>query len=187
MKPLPRWLKFLMLGVGFLLMAVFALLIGLGWYVKRQMLPSGGELPASMAAYDVRHYDLAVQVEPDTQSIEGVNTATVEVLAPLSKFEIHLDNRMEVAVVEVDGAGRPFRHRRGVVRVDLDENWNVGERHAVTIAYGGEPKVALRPPWIDGFRVVRNSDGRALDRGDRTGRRRRQLVAVQGPPVGRTR
>ncbi len=151
MKPLPRWLKFLMLGVGFLLVAVFALLVGLGWYVKKQMLDSGGELPASMAAYDVRHYDLAVEVDPETKSIEGVSTVTAEIVAPLSKFEIHLDDRMEVAEVDVDGEARPFKHRRGVVRVDLDEAWKVGERHAVTIFYGGEPKVALRPPWIDGF------------------------------------
>ncbi|MCJ7754138.1 MAG: hypothetical protein MUP13_06215, partial [Thermoanaerobaculales bacterium] len=151
MKPLPRWLKIIMLAVGFLLVAVFALLIGLGWYVKRQMLPSGGKLPASMAAYDVRHYDLAVVVDPPTKTIEGVNTVTVEVLAPVSAFEINLDDRMQVATVEVDGVERPFRHRRGVIRVELASAWNAGERHAVTIAYGGEPKVALRPPWIDGF------------------------------------
>lgn len=151
MKPLPRWLKILMLAVGFLLVAVFALLIGLGWYVKRQMLPSGGKLPASMAAYDVRHYDLAVAVDPPTKTIEGVNSVTVEVLAPVSVFEINLADRMQVATVEVDGIERPFRHRRGVIRVELDSAWNAGERHAVTIAYGGEPKVALRPPWIDGF------------------------------------
>ncbi len=151
MKPLPRWLKIVMLAVGFLLVTVFALLIGLGWYVKRQMLPSGGKLSATMAAYDVRHYDLAVAVDPPTRSIEGVNTATVEVVAPVAVFEINLDDRMEVSVVEVDGVERPFRHRRGLIRVDLDAAWNAGERHAVTIAYGGEPKVALRAPWIDGF------------------------------------
>jgi len=141
----------MMLGVGVLLVVVFALLVGLGWYVKKQMLDSGGKLPAPMAAYDVRHYDLAVQVDPDTQSIEGVNTVTVQVLEPLSAFEIHLDGRMQVATVEVDGVGRPFRHRRGVVRVRLEEKWRTGERHEIEIAYGGEPKVALRPPWIDGF------------------------------------
>ena len=151
MKTLPRWLKILMLAVGFLLVAVFVLLIGLGWYVKRQMLPSGGELPASMAAYDVRHYDLAVAVDPPTKTIAGVNTVTVAVVAPVSVFEINLDDRMQVAKVEVDGVERPFRHRRGLIRVELAPEWKAGDRHAVTIAYGGEPKVALRPPWIDGF------------------------------------
>src|SRR5210317_1961183 len=100
MKPLPRWLKFVMLAVGLLLVVVFAVLVGLGWYVKKQMLDSGGKLPASMAAYDVRHYDLAVRVDPDTRSIEGRSTATVEVVSPLSSFEINLDGRLQVSAVD---------------------------------------------------------------------------------------
>jgi aminopeptidase N len=151
MKSLPRWLKFVMLGVGFVLVAIFVVLLVLGWYVKRQILPSGGKLPATMAAYDVRHYDLAVAVDPATKSVRGVNTVTAEVVAPISVFEINLDDRMQVTSVAVDGADRPFHHRSGVIRVELEEAWSVGQRHSVAITYGGVPKVALQPPWIDGF------------------------------------
>jgi aminopeptidase N len=38
-----------------------------------------------------------------------------------------------------------------VIAVALQQPWQIGERHQVTITYGGKPKVALRPPWIDGF------------------------------------
>ena len=69
-----RWLKILGMSVAFLLVAFLALLIALGWYVKRQMVEEGGRLPASMAAYDVRHYDLAVRVDPVEQRIEGETT-----------------------------------------------------------------------------------------------------------------
>jgi aminopeptidase N len=151
MKPLPRWLKFVMLGVGFVLVALFVVLLVLGWYVKRQFLPSGGKLPATMAAYDVRHYDLAVAVDPATKSVRGANTVTAEVVAPTAVFEINLDDRMQVTSVAVDGAERPFHHRNGVIRVELEAPWSAGQRHSVTIAYGGVPKIALQPPWIDGF------------------------------------
>lgn len=151
MQPLPRWLKIVMLGVGLVLVAVFAVLLGVGWYVKNQFLPSGGELPATMAAYDVRHYDLDVVVGPATKSVRGINTVTVGVVAPVSVFEIHLDDRMQVTSVAVDGMDRPYRHDNGVIRVEPEESWTVGQRHSVAIAYGGAPKVALRPPWIDGF------------------------------------
>jgi aminopeptidase N len=150
-KGLPRWLKITSIVVAVLLVAVLALLIGLGWYVKRQMLQSGGKLPASMAAYDVRHYDLAVRVDPVERRIDGRNTVTVAVLEPIHRFEIHLDNRLEVSSVTSDGEACAFRHVDGVVAVELREAWQVGERHDVAITYGGEPKVALRPPWIDGF------------------------------------
>ena len=150
-KIFPRWLKILSLAVAILLVSFLALLISLGWYVKRQMLESGGMLPASMAAYDVRHYDLDVRVEPADQRIEGTTTVTVEVLEPIEIFDINLDNRLEVVSVKSAGVSCVFRHADGVIAVELRERWLAGERHEVTIIYGGEPKVALRPPWINGF------------------------------------
>jgi len=148
---IPRWLKISCLVVVGLMVGILALLIGLGWYVKHQMLDSGGVLPASMGAYDVRHYDLEIRVDPAERRIEGCNTVTVEVLQTLTEFEIHLDKRLEVESVTTDGVACDFRHRRGVIRATLPGTWEVGERHTVEIVYGGAPKVALRPPWIDGF------------------------------------
>ncbi len=146
-----RWLKILSMSVAFLLVAFLALLIGLGWYVKRQMVEEGGRLRASMAAYDVHHYDLAVRVDPVEQRIEGETTVSVIALETIDAFEINLDDRLEVASVTSDAAACSFRHADGLIAVKLPELWSAGERHEVTIAYGGQPKVALRPPWIDGF------------------------------------
>ncbi len=146
-----RWLKILTISAAILIVAVLALLVGLGWYVKRQMLESGGRLPASMAAYDVRHYDLSVKVEPADKRIEGRSTVTVETLASIEAFEINLDGRLEVTSALADGAACGFDHEDGSITVELPETWKSGERHEVTIDYSGHPKVALRPPWIDGF------------------------------------
>ena len=150
-KVLPRWLKILSVTIASALVSLLAFLIGLGWFVKRQMLESGGALPASMAAYDVRHYDLAVRVDPMEQSIDGQSTVTVIAREPVEVFEINLDSRLEVMSVKSAGVSCTFRHTGGVIAVEPREHWAVGERHEVTIAYGGKPKVALRPPWIDGF------------------------------------
>ncbi len=150
-KGFPRWIKILGFAVAILLVAILALLIGLGWYVKRQMLSSGGRLPASMAAYDVRHYDLAVHVNPEERRIDGSATVTVEVLEEIDVFEINLDDRLTVESVTLNDHSCPFRHHKGVIAVEVPESWAVGDRRVVTITYGGRPKVALRPPWIDGF------------------------------------
>jgi len=150
-RRIPRWLKIIGIVLAMLLVAILAFLIGVGWYVKNQMLDSGGTLPASKAAYDIRHYDLAVQVFPDERRIRGSNTITVETVDEIGSFEINLENRLEVESVTVDGAVSPHRHGDGVITVELPVRWTAGERHEVAIAYGGEPKVALRPPWIDGF------------------------------------
>jgi aminopeptidase N len=150
-RRLPRWLAIALLVLALIVMGVFATVIGVGWYVKSQMLASGGRLASAMAAYDVRHYELAVNVDPAARRLEGRNIVTVDAAARVDDFEIHLDDRLEVVAVAVDGVPRPFRHRRGVIRTELESPWARGERHRVRIDYAGEPKVALRPPWIDGF------------------------------------
>jgi len=150
-RSVTRWLKIFGTVLAVLVVAILALLIGVGWYVKNQMLDSGGKLATSKAAYDIRHYDLAVRVFPDERRIRGSNTITVDTVAGLGLFEINLDSHLEVESVMVDGAVSEHRHIDGVVTVTLPARWAPGERHDVTIAYGGKPKVALRPPWIDGF------------------------------------
>jgi len=151
MARLPFWLKAVLLTIPAVLLIVFFVLIAVGWYVRNQMLDSGGELRPLMAAYDVRHYGLDVAVNPDERSIRGVNRVTVEAIEPLNLFEIHLDGRLEVASVEVDGEPSGFEHDDGVILVSLPAPWNIGDRHQVTISYRGKPKKALKPPWVDGF------------------------------------
>jgi len=148
---IPRWLKITCVVLAALLVLILAALIGLGWYVKNQMLDSGGELSAPMAAYDIRHFDLAVEVFPADKRIEGRNTITVVTVDDLNRFEINLDDRLEVESVTADGVACTFDHRDGVIAAELPTGWAAGERHDVSIVYGGHPKIALKPPWIDGF------------------------------------
>lgn len=116
-----------------------------------QVAISGGPLRPAQAAYDVRHYDLAVAVHPDRQTIDGRNTITVAVLKPLDVFEVQLDGHLQVGKVTVDGRPADFTHENGLISVPLARPWPAGSRHAVTINYGGEPYVAINPPWMDGF------------------------------------
>ncbi len=147
----PFWLKAVLLTIPAVLLMVFLVLIAIGWYVKSQMNDSGGELRPLMAAYDVRHYALDVEVDVADRSIRGVNRVTVQTLAAVGEFEIHLDDRLEVESVAVDGEPADFDHDDGLVLTELPIPWRPGDRHVVTIRYRGQPKVALRPPWIDGF------------------------------------
>ncbi len=147
----PRWLKVLSIIAVVLVLLIGVGLLGVGWYVKNQMLDSGGPLSPAMAAYDVRHYRIDVGVKPESKTIDGRTTATVETVAPMALFEINLDDRLTVAEVDVDGVVAEFEHDEGLIRVSLVPSWGVGERHSVQITYGGKPKVALKPPWIGGF------------------------------------
>jgi aminopeptidase N len=151
MARLPFWLKAVLLAIPAVLLIGFFVLIAIGWYVKSQMLDSGGPLRPAMAAYDVRHYDLEVAIDPVEEAISGANGVTVEVSEPLDRFEIHLDDRLGVTSVVVDGEASAFEHDDGVITAVLSTPWRPGTRHRVEIAYSGRPKVAINAPWIDGF------------------------------------
>jgi aminopeptidase N len=126
---------------------------------RAQVLDSGGPLSALEAAYDVRRYELAITLHPERRTIDGRLTATVVATTPLERFELDLDRRLEVASVAVDALAAPFAHRRGKLEIGLARPWSPGERHRVTVVYGGRPKVSTAPPWIDGFVWAKTPSG----------------------------
>jgi len=159
MARLPLWLKAVLMAIPAVLLVGFLVLIGLGGYVQRQMLNSGGPLPPAMAAYDVRHYDLEVTIDPTNEVLSGANSVTVDVLEPVDRFEIHLDDRLDVASVSIDGEPMAFTHRGGIISVALAAPWSSGSRRRVDIVYSGRPKEAINAPWIDGFVWSETSSG----------------------------
>lgn len=155
----PRWLKWLSIVVVVVFLLIGTGMLALRWYIKTQMLDSGGPLSPAMAAYDVMHYNIEISVHPETRTIDGRTIARVKVLAALEAFEINLDDRLKVSKVEVDQLSADFEHRDGLIRVGLAPSWDSGETHSVRITYGGKPKVALKAPWIDGFVWSETSTG----------------------------
>ncbi|RMH05275.1 MAG: M1 family peptidase [Planctomycetota bacterium] len=120
---------------------------------------TGGVLPPEQAAYDVRHYDLAMQVFPERQEIEAVLTATVEAVESLPVLLLDLDPLLEVSAVEVGGRPAAFVHERGRLRIELEPPARAGDTVVAAVHYGGAPRVAPRPPWEGGFVWSRTEDG----------------------------
>jgi aminopeptidase N len=126
---------------------------------------SGGPLTSEQAAYDVKFYDLALSIFPETKSIVGTLRADVEVVAPLGTLVLDLDSTFSVDHVVVhdeasgDSSLRSFDHDDGQLSIDLGGEVEAGTRLSAQIHYGGQPRVAPRPPWIGGFTWSQTSDG----------------------------
>ena len=128
---------------------------------------SGGALLDEQAAFDVLHYDLALDVDPDAQAISGTLIMTARVVAPAREIVLHLDQSLEVSGVSggvaaatdaapeeraADLRTAKFRHEDGLIWIDSASF--AAERGAtfrVAVDYGGKPRVAQRPPWEGGF------------------------------------
>lgn len=123
---------------------------------------SGGVLMAEQAAYDVKHYDLALSVDPQAQAIKGVLTARALIVKPIDKFVLDLDYPYTVSKVAlVEGKKETplkFERRESRIWIDLAKTRRAGETISVSVAYAGKPKVAPRPPWVGGFVWSKTAD-----------------------------
>ena len=115
---------------------------------------SGGPIAPERAALHLDHVDLAIEVFPDKQQIQGVATLTLATSAPQTALQIDLDKNLPVSAVSVDGkalAPGSWSNPEGRLSVTLPHPLKAGGRAVVRIAYGGTPHVAVRAPWDDGM------------------------------------
>ena len=89
---------------------------------------------------DFTHYDLVLDLDPGTSTLSGVVTATADLIgAPLTTVELHLNSGMSVSAVTLNGAPTTFTHASGILTVDLDRTYTLGETVVVAVTYSGNP------------------------------------------------
>jgi aminopeptidase N len=117
-----------------------------------QSLDSGGPLLPEQAAYDVRHYDIALTVDPIERTIEGEVTVRARVVADLDFLVLDLDPRYRVTEVrDADGGDLDFEWRGARLWIQMGRTARTGDEVVATVAYGGSPREAPLPPWDGGF------------------------------------
>jgi aminopeptidase N len=127
---------------------------------------SGGPLSAEQAAYDVEHYDLAIEVFPETKSISGTLTMRARIGLPLGTLVFDLDPRLEIRRVTLGSAETfstetistetireelEFVRQGGKVRARFPRTVQPNAIIVLEIEYGGVPREAPMPPWSGGL------------------------------------
>ncbi|WP_404333404.1 M1 family metallopeptidase [Sphingomonas sp. MMS12-HWE2-04] len=115
---------------------------------------SGGPIDAERAALHLEHVDLAIEVLPDKQRLEGIATLTLRTAAAQTRLLIDLDRNLPVSAISIDG--KPLAHTawsnpEGRLAITLPRPLKAGGSAVVKIVYGGTPHVAVRAPWDDGL------------------------------------
>ena len=147
------------------LTAVFALSAAV--YGQRQMAArpteSGGVLIAEQAAYDVKHYDLALSVDPTAQTIKGVLTVRAQIKGLKKQMVLDLDTPFTVESAELVKNGKPealkFERTAKQIWISYPRDMKLNEIVEIRVAYNGKPKVAPTPPWVGGFVWSKTADG----------------------------
>lgn len=120
---------------------------------------SGRPAIAAQDCYDVRHYDLALTVDPAAKTIDGTLAMTAKLIAATRELALDLDPALQVHAVRLGGAPVDHEQRDGRIWVRPAAELAAGSEVVVAVDYGGAPHVAKNPPWDGGFTWRTTDDG----------------------------
>jgi len=126
--------------------------------LNSQNLKSGGVLKPEQAIMDIRHYTVALEVDPIKKSIEGYSE--IDLILTKSTSTILLDFWHGLIVKEITVDGEPVNYHHGendLLTINLAKP--LDGKVKVRVNYWGVPAVATRPPWTGGFQWEKDSKG----------------------------
>lgn len=118
-----------------------------------------GSITPERSWWDLGYYDLAVNVDPATQTISGSNRISYTVLEPGQRLQIDLQEPLRIEAVLQDGQFLKVESEGNAHFVHLVKPQQPGATETVTVRYSGAPRVAVRAPWDGGFSWARDSRG----------------------------
>jgi aminopeptidase N len=131
--------------------------------ITAQTQRSGGVLTPEQTALTFDSADLAFEVLPETESLNGVATLVFTAKAPLTRLPIDLDRNLPVSAIAIDGvplAPTAWSNPEGRLTITLPKPVAAGGNVTAKITYGGTPHVAVKAPWDDGMVWSKTPDGR---------------------------
>lgn len=131
--------------------------------ITAQTQRSGGVLTPEQTALTLDSADLAFEVLPETESLNGVATLVFTAKAPLTLLPIDLDRNLPVSAIAIDGvplAPTAWSNPEGRLTITLPKPVAAGGNVTAKITYGGTPHVAVKAPWDDGMVWSKTPDGR---------------------------
>ncbi|MFT3825442.1 MAG: M1 family metallopeptidase [Chitinophagaceae bacterium] len=120
-------------------------------------MSSGGKLRPLQAIMDIRHYTLSLNVDIQKQSIDGFTIIDLVLSQQTDTLLFDLVHLLTVHSVAVDNRAGNFS--RIGDSVFITGNGFKPGRHSIKINYGGNPPIAVRPPWQGGFTWTKDRSG----------------------------
>lgn len=119
---------------------------------------SGGKIKPEQAIMDIRHYTIALDVDISKKFISGYTVIDFNLSQPTNILLFDLLDSFNVQNVFVNGKKFPFVYKNNLIMINLPAALPVGHV-SVKVEYNGNPHVAIRPPWDDGFTWATDSSG----------------------------
>jgi aminopeptidase N len=119
-----------------------------------------GSITPERAWWDLKHYDLSIEIFPETKSIKGANKVRYQVKEANQTLQIDLQEPLKIVGVTQDGQNLEVRKEGAAHFVSLEKKQVPGKTEEIIVQYEGKPLVAIRPPWDGGITWTKDSNGK---------------------------
>ena len=127
--------------------------------LSAQNLKSGGVLKPEQAIMDIRHYTVALDVDPQQKSINGSTEIDFNLLKSTNYLLFDFWHGLTISQLWVNGKTQNYTHTSDdYIKISLPQELPAG-KVKVKVAYGGHPAIAERAPWTGGFQWEKDSGG----------------------------
>ncbi|MDE0880534.1 MAG: M1 family metallopeptidase, partial [Sphingomonas bacterium] len=129
--------------------------------ITPQTSQSGGPLDPAQEKIKLSTVDLAIEVDPDREVINGTATLVLHTIAKTDRIVLDLDKNYTVTSATVDGVdAASYADPDGRLTIKLLKKAKADTDLTIKIIYGGRPHSAVRAPWDGGFVWDTTPDGK---------------------------
>ena len=121
-------------------------------------MSSGGKLNPIQALMDIRHYTIKLDVDIDKKTIKGTTDIDIILSEKTDTLLLDLVHLLKVEAVKVNNKAVSFDQQNDKIYIKGSTPFLVGKLK-ISVAYGGEPPVAVKPPWNGGFTWTTDRSG----------------------------
>ncbi len=118
-----------------------------------------GSITPEREWWDVLHYDLAIEIFPETKSLKGSNTITFKTLKAGNKMQIDLQPPLVITKIIHGDSTLKFEREGHVYWVSFEKDLSKGIEDKIQIFYEGRPVESRNPPWSGGITWGRDDLG----------------------------
>jgi len=138
--------------------SIAAELFGSNSTISRQDILRGSITP-ERSWWDVSHYHLDINVDPQQRTISGKNTMKYRVLTKKDRLQIELQAPMKLEKVVQHGKELLVEKDGYSYFISLQEEHDIGSEHELIMHFSGTPQVAIRAPWDGGITWTKDENG----------------------------
>lgn len=118
-----------------------------------------GSVGPERAWWDLVHYDLSIEVFPESKSIKGTNVIQFVAIGDGKRMQIDLQEPLKITSVKHQSNDVTFTREGNVYWIDLEQEVSKGSKGSIEVAYEGTPVESKNPPWSGGLSWNKDDQG----------------------------